>query len=118
MWDGGSTPVEIAGMLNGVKDPYDMSEAELEPAKQKLIEQKSLNTFYWTIEYDDMQPAFKSGDIWVTYAWPNDFNDMLAAGVDAGWLNPSQGVLAWYCGFIMGKDTKTDSTTTSTWTRS
>ena len=53
-----------------------------------------------------MQPAFKSGDIWITYAWPNDFNDMLVAGLDAGWLKPTQGELAWYCGFIMGKDSK------------
>jgi spermidine/putrescine transport system substrate-binding protein len=106
MWDGGSTPVEIAGLVNGVKDPYNMSDQELEAAKQKLIEQKNLNSFYWKLEYDDMQPAFKSGDIWITYAWPNDFNDMLVAGLDAGWLNPSQGELAWYCGFIMGKDSK------------
>ena len=58
MWDGGSTPVEIAGLLNGVSDPYNMSDSELEAAKQKLIEQKSLNAFYWKLEYDDMQPAF------------------------------------------------------------
>jgi spermidine/putrescine-binding protein len=106
MWDGGSTPVEIAGLVNGVSNIYDMSDAELEAAKQKLIEQKALNSFYWKLEYDDMQPAFKSGDIWITYAWPNDYNDMLVAGLDAGWVNPTEGELAWYCGFIMGKGTK------------
>lgn len=106
LWDGGSTPVEIAGLVNGVSDIYNMTDEELEAAKQKLIEQKPLNAFYWKLEYDDMQPAFKSGDIWITYAWPNDMNDMLVAGLDTGWLNPSQGQLAWYCGFIMGKGTQ------------
>ncbi|MEA2184968.1 MAG: spermidine/putrescine transport system substrate-binding protein [Solirubrobacteraceae bacterium] len=106
MWDGGSTPVEIAGLLTGAKDIYNMTDAELEAAKQKLIEQKPLNSSYWKLEYDDMQPAFKSGEVWITYAWPNDFNDMLVAGLDAGWLNPSQGQLAWYCGFVMGKGTQ------------
>jgi spermidine/putrescine-binding protein len=106
MWDGGSTPIEIAGLVNGVSDVYNMSDADIEAAKQKLIEQKALNAFYWKLEYDDMQPAFKSGDIWITYAWPNDFNDMLVAGLDVGWMNPSQGQLAWYCGYIMGKDSK------------
>ncbi len=106
MWDGGSTPVEIAGLVNGVSDPYNMSDEELAAAKTKLIEQKSLNSFYWKLEYDDMQPAFKSGDIWITYAWPNDYNDMLVAGLDTGWMVPSQGELAWYCGYIMGKGTQ------------
>jgi len=70
MWDGFTTPMEIAGLVNGVSDIYDMSADEIEAAKQKLIEQKKLNKFYWKLEYDDMQPAFKSGDIWITYAWP------------------------------------------------
>jgi spermidine/putrescine transport system substrate-binding protein len=106
MWDGGSTPIEIGGLVTGAKDIYNMTDQELEAAKAKLIEQKPLNAFYWKLEYDDMQPAFFSGDIWITYAWPNDFNDALNHGLDAGWLVPSQGQLAWYCGFIMGKGTQ------------
>jgi spermidine/putrescine transport system substrate-binding protein len=106
MWDGGSTPIEIAALVLGFDNVYNLSDAQLDQCRQKLIDQKDLNSFYWKLEYDDMQPAFKSGDIWVTYAWPNDFNDMLVAGLDAGWLNPTQGELAWYCGFIMGKDSK------------
>jgi spermidine/putrescine transport system substrate-binding protein len=85
MWDGFTTPLVIAGLVN---------------------EQKQVNKFYWKLEYDDMQPAFKSGDIWVTYAWPNDYNDMLAAGLDTGYMDPSEGRLAWYCGFIMLKGTQ------------
>ena len=65
-----------------------------------------MNKFYWKLEYDDMQPAFKSGDIWVTYAWPNDYNDMLAAGLKTGYMDPSEGRLAWYCGFIMLKSSR------------
>jgi spermidine/putrescine transport system substrate-binding protein len=106
MWDGGSTPIEIAALVLGFDNVYNLSDAQLDQCRQKLIDQKDLNSFYWKLEYDDMQPAFKSGDIWVTYAWPNDFNDMLVAGLDAGWLKPTQGELAWYCGFIMGKDSK------------
>jgi spermidine/putrescine-binding protein len=106
MWDGGSTPVEIAALVLGMDNIYDLSDDQLAQCKEKLIAQKSLNSFYWKLEYDDMQTAFKAGDLWVTYSWPNDFNDMLVAGLDAGWMNPSQGELAWYCGFIMGKDTK------------
>jgi len=106
MWDGFTTPMEIAGLVNGVSDIYDMSADEIEAAKQKLIEQKKLNKFYWKLEYDDMQPAFKSGDIWITYAWPNDYNDMLEAGLKTGYMVPTEGQLAWYCGFVMLKNTQ------------
>ena len=37
--------------------------------RQKLIEQKPLNKFYWDSEYGQMRPAFKSGTIWITYSW-------------------------------------------------
>ena len=106
MWDGFTTPMEIAGLVNGVSDIYDMSDEEIEAAKNKLIEQKQVNKFYWKLEYDDMQPAFKSGDIWITYAWPNDYNDMLEAGLKTGYMVPTEGQLAWYCGFVMLKNTQ------------
>ena len=53
-----------------------MTADEVEQAKEALIKQKPLNKFYWTSEYGNMQPAFKSGDIWITYSWPNDYKDM------------------------------------------
>jgi spermidine/putrescine transport system substrate-binding protein len=110
MWDGGSTPVEIAGLVMDppAKEPYHMTSDELDRAKDLLIQQKPLNKFYWTSEYGNMQPAFKSGDIWVTYSWPNDYKDMAAAlGEDKVEFmqEPTQGILAWVCGFMLGKDT-------------
>jgi spermidine/putrescine-binding protein len=106
MWDGGSTPLRIAGLLLDVDDPDNMSDEEIEAAKQLLIEQKPLNKFYWTSEYGNMQPAFKNGDIWITYAWPNDYKDMREAGLDVEYMDPREGRLAWVCGFIQGKGTE------------
>jgi len=110
MWDGGSTPVIIAGLVMDppAKDIDNMTPDELARAKELLIKQKPLNKFYWTSEYGNMQPAFKSGDIWITYSWPNDYKDMAAAlGEDKVEFmqEPSQGILAWVCGFMLGKDT-------------
>ena len=110
MWDGGSTPVMVAGLLTNppAKDIFAQTPAELDASKELLIKQKPLNKFYWTSEYGDMQPAFKSGDIWITYAWPADYKAMGdAMGYDkVGYMNPSQGKLAWVCGYMMGKGTK------------
>jgi spermidine/putrescine transport system substrate-binding protein len=106
MWDGGSTPFRIAGLLLGVDDIDNMSSDEIEEAKQLLIEQKPLNKFYWTSEYGNMQPAFKNGDIWITYAWPNDYKDMRDAGLEVDYMTPKEGKLAWVCGFVQGKGTE------------
>jgi spermidine/putrescine transport system substrate-binding protein len=110
MWDGGSTPVMLAGLLTDppAEDIFNQTADELERSKAKLIEQKPLNKFYWESEYGDLQPAFQSGDIWITYAWPADYKAMGdALGYDkVAYMNPSQGKLAWVCGFMMGKGTK------------
>ncbi len=110
MWDGGSTPVIIAGLVMDppAKDIDNMTPDELARAKELLIKQKPLNKFYWTSEYGNMQPAFKSGDIWITYSWANDYTDMgKALGFDnVDFMDsPKQGALAWICGFMMGKGT-------------
>jgi spermidine/putrescine transport system substrate-binding protein len=109
MWDGGSTPLRVAGLLT---DPPaanidDQTPDELARSKQLLIEQKPLNRFLWTSEYGNMRPAFQTGEIWITYAWPSAYQAMRdELGADkVGYLDPSQGKLAWMCGFMMGKDT-------------
>jgi spermidine/putrescine-binding protein len=65
MWDGGSTPVMVAGLVTDppAKDIFAQTSAELDRSKQQLIAQKPLNKFYWTSEYGDMQPAFKAGGL-------------------------------------------------------
>jgi spermidine/putrescine transport system substrate-binding protein len=110
MWDGGSIPVQVAGLVTDppAKDIFAQTPDELERSKALLIKQKPLNKFYWTSEYGNQQPAFKSGDIWITYAWPNDYQALGSAlGYDkVGYVTPKEGKLAWVCGFMMGKGTK------------
>jgi spermidine/putrescine transport system substrate-binding protein len=110
MWDGGVTPVSIAGLLTDppATDIFAQTNDELERSKELLIKQKPLNKFYWTSEYGNMQPAFKSGDVWIVYAWPVDYKQMGdVMGYDkVGYLNPSQGKIAWVCGFMMGQGTE------------
>jgi spermidine/putrescine transport system substrate-binding protein len=83
-----------------------MSESQIQAAKNTLIQQKPLNKFYWSSEYEQMQPAFKSGDIWITYSWQDAFVSMAKAGLKVAYLNPSQGKLSWFCGFTLGAQTQ------------
>ena len=53
-----------------------------------------------------MQRAFKSGNIWITYAWQDAYVAMSKAGLKVAYLDPSQGKLSWFCGFVLGSQTK------------
>jgi spermidine/putrescine-binding protein len=108
LWDGGSLPVMLAGILTDppAADVFRQTADELERSKELLLRQKPLNAFYWTSQYGNQQPAFQSGEIWITYAWPSDYKAMGdALGYDkVGYMNPSQGPFAWLCGFMLGAD--------------
>jgi spermidine/putrescine transport system substrate-binding protein len=108
VWNGSASNLEYTALLLGFPQMDNMSSDQINQAKQKLIEQKPLNKFYWSSEYGagGMQPAFKSGDIWITYSWQDAFVSMQAAGLKVAYMNPSQGRLSWFCGFMLGKDTK------------
>lgn len=106
LWNGSGSNLEVAALKLGYKNMDTMSPDQLTKAKQALVEQKPLNKFYWSSEYGQMQPAFKSGDIWVTYSWQDAYVAMSKAGLKVGYLDPSQGKLSWFCGFVLGSQTK------------
>jgi len=106
MWNGSASNMEVAALKLGFPKMDDMTQDQINQAQQTLLQQKPLNKFYWSSEYGQMQPAFKSGDIWITYAWQDALVSMEAAHLKVAYLNPSQGRLSWFCGFMLGKNTK------------
>lgn len=108
VWDGSASNLEYTALLLGFPKMDEMTTDQLNQAKQKLIQQKPLNKFYWKSEYGagGMQPAFKSGDIWITYAWQDAYAIMQGDGLQVAYMQPSQGRLSWFCGFMLGKNTK------------
>jgi spermidine/putrescine transport system substrate-binding protein len=106
LWNGAGSTMEMAALKNGFSDMDNMTDAQIETAKQDLIKQKPLNKFYWSSEYGQMQPAFKSGDIWITYSWQAAYVIMKQAGLKVKYMQPKEGRLAWVCGFTLGADTK------------
>jgi spermidine/putrescine transport system substrate-binding protein len=107
LWDGAGSTMEMAALKNGFGDKMDdMTDEQIEACKQDLIKQKPLNKFYWKSEYGQMQPAFKSGDIWITYSWQAAYVIMKEAGLKVKFMQPKEGRLAWVCGFTLGAETK------------
>jgi spermidine/putrescine-binding protein len=83
-----------------------MSTDQLAQAKQALIDQKPLNKFYWQSEYSDMQPALKNESIWIAYSWQDVPPLLNGSSHKFVFLDPSQGRLSWFCGFMLGANTK------------
>ncbi|MDH4160306.1 MAG: extracellular solute-binding protein [Actinomycetota bacterium] len=106
LWGGASTNFEIAGLLLGFPNIDEPTADEIQQAKQKLIEQKPLNKFYWDSEYGQLRPAFRSGTIDIAYSWQAAYGTFAAKGMDVGYMNPTQGRLSWLCGFMLGSTTK------------
>jgi spermidine/putrescine transport system substrate-binding protein len=108
MWNGNTTNFEIAALKLGYggKAMDHLSDDQLTNAKNTLIEQYALNKFLWSSEYTDLQPALQNGDIWIAYSWQDQWVYAKAKGIPMAYMEPSQGRLGWYCGFMLGKDTK------------
>jgi spermidine/putrescine transport system substrate-binding protein len=106
LWNGAGSTMEMGALKNGIPDMDNMTDEQIELVKNDLIKQKPLNKFYWSSEYGQMQPAFKSGDIWVTYSWQAAYVIMKQAGLKVKYMQPKEGRLAWVCGFTLGADTK------------
>jgi spermidine/putrescine transport system substrate-binding protein len=106
LWNGSSSNFEMTGLRLGIEKIDDMTPDEIQRCKEELIKQKPLNKFLWTSEYGQMHPAFKSGDIWITYSWQAAYVIMKGAGLKVEFMQPDEGRLAWACGFMLGADTK------------
>jgi spermidine/putrescine-binding protein len=96
-------PVEmffVTGFLLGFKDPYNMTDAQLKQAQQFLISKKHLARMIWSSE-TDMDNAFASGDLWIAYAWPNDWVQMRKKKLPVVYMLPKEKPIAWVGMFML-----------------
>jgi spermidine/putrescine transport system substrate-binding protein len=100
-------PVEnltIAGLLLGVKDPWNQTDAELKKTQQFLISKKHLVRLIWSSETNLWQ-AFGSGDVWIALAWPNDWVQMKKKKLQVVYMHPKEKPIAWVGMFMQLKGT-------------
>jgi spermidine/putrescine transport system substrate-binding protein len=98
-------PVEmffVAAFTLGFKDPYNMTDAQLDQATKFLISKKHLVRTFWSSE-TDMDNAFASGDLWIAYAWPNDWVQMRAKKLPVVYMRPKEKPIAWVGMFMLLK---------------
>jgi putative spermidine/putrescine transport system substrate-binding protein len=62
----------------GIKDPYELTRAQLTAAAKLLIQQKPLLKRYWNYATDEIT-SFKNGDVWLGAGWPYQTLQLQAA---------------------------------------
>jgi spermidine/putrescine-binding protein len=98
--------LQMAAISQGM-DPghsFDMSDTELEDAKNFCIDQYGRNVYNIWVNYQDMWDDVQKGNVWATYAWPDAYV-FLKDKVDVQYIRPSGGTLAWVEGLVLRANT-------------
>jgi spermidine/putrescine transport system substrate-binding protein len=106
LWNGAASNLEVAALKLGFPHMDTMTDDQLSQATDTLIQQSPLNKFYWDSEYGDMQPAMKNETIWIAYSWQDTTATLNGKTQKFVFLDPKEGRLSWFCGFMLGANTK------------
>ena len=102
-WDNAETGFVTAALAQGF-DPWNTTSDQQEQVKQKLIELKSHLLTYWK-DYTESYELPTTGDVWIlTNAWQDAYANALDSGYDVSYINPTEGRLAWVCGYGITTD--------------
>ncbi len=78
----------------GIKDPYELTQPQMDRVEALLKDQKSLLKKYWALASDEID-LFKNGDAMVGAAWPYMTNSLKDAKVPVADTIPSEGATGW-----------------------
>ncbi|GAA4011676.1 ABC transporter substrate-binding protein [Actimicrobium antarcticum] len=86
----------IAGLLNGSKNPFRLSDSELQSATMRLVQlRRNVLGFYSSPE--EAVRLYQSNDVALVFAnfGTQQLEALRAAGADVGYVVPKEGALAW-----------------------
>ena len=84
----------MTGLYLGFKNPWNQTDAELQASQKLLKSKKHLVRLIWSSE-TNLWEAFGGGDVWIAYAWPNDWVQMKKKGLDVVYMRPKEKPIAW-----------------------
>ena len=103
-YDDGVAMFEVTGFYLGFKNPFNMTDDQLKQAQKFLISKKHLARVIWSSE-TALWESFGSGDLWIAYAWPNDWVQMKKKGLKVVYMFPKERPISWIGMFMVLKGT-------------
>ena len=92
--------VMVAAIYSGAKDPFNMTDTEVEATRELLREQLPLLRYWWTSP-TDIENSMAAGEIVATSAWNDAYTALRLQGLDVKFMNPKEGAMTWVCGFCL-----------------
>ena len=94
LWDDKSS-IYVAARHNGDMNIYDLDDAQMEAAKQALIEQKPLIKKYWGTA-GELIDLFASGEVWISNTWGGYQSAvLLSQGIPVAEFIPEENAEGW-----------------------
>jgi spermidine/putrescine transport system substrate-binding protein len=94
-----------AGLYLHVPKPWHQTDEQLKRSQDLLIKKKHLARLIWSSE-TNLWEAFGSGDIWIAYAWPNDWVQMKKKHLKVAYMHPREKPVAWVGMLMLLKGSK------------
>lgn len=102
-WDNAEAAFIDASLAMGF-DPWNTTVDQQQQVQQRLIELKSHLLTYWK-DYTESYELPTTGDSWIlTNAWQDAYANALDSGYDVSYITPTEGRLAWVCGYGITSD--------------
>lgn len=95
------TPL-VAAILAGV-DPFNMSDADIETVRGVLQQQRPIVKAY-TTDLTSVEQQLASGELVATMTWNASAVNLKKQGVAVEFMQPKEGMLTWFCGFVLMKN--------------
>ncbi len=112
MYDEGVAMIKIGALINGHENVNTLSQTQINQARDTMVKAKANIVSFWQSETQAMQD-FASGKVYVTYAWPDTYAQVLAMkplkGVKVVYMQPKEGALAWICSFAISANPKNEA---------
>ncbi len=104
LWDDKSA-IYVASRVLGNMDIYNLSDAQLEEAKIKLIAQKPMVRKYWSTA-GELVDLYANGEVWISNTWGGYQSALLAEqGIPVEEFIPAEGAEGWVDSLMIVKDT-------------
>jgi len=93
--------VMVAAIYSGAKDPFNMTDAEVEVTRQLMREQRPLLRFY-TNDTSSWEQGLASGEIIAAASWNSTpLNLSKQEGLEFMFMKPKEGAMTWTCGVVL-----------------
>ena len=97
------TAFMIGALTNGIPDPINMDQTQIDQVKQFLIDHKSQFRTFWKGDAE-VKSLFKSGEIVISSGYPDTAKALQKEGVNAKFAVANEGQFLWACGYGLTPD--------------